>query len=78
MTYVAWGGVPLNGTTSTSHTSQLVKLNLVSEGMGFKGRTSSKGSVTNNNLRTQGGGGIQTSRAGPFSIAFFLPLPFGT
>lgn len=39
MTYVTWGGVPLNGMTSTSHTSRLVKLNLVSEEMGFKGRT---------------------------------------
>jgi len=78
MKYVTWGGVPLNGTTSTSQTSQLVKLNLVSEEMGFKGRTSSKSRVTNNNLRTQEGGGIQTSRPGPSSIAFFLPLPFGT
>ena len=33
--YVTWRGVPLNGTTSTSHTSQLVRLNLVSEEMGF-------------------------------------------
>ena len=48
--------------------------------MGFKGGTSSKSRVTNNNLRTQGSGGYPNLPPWTFFDVFFLPLPlpFGT